>query len=102
MVERRTEFPALEARRWFLEHEYHYAQRQADDAVRDGKADGATQQWIVNVRAELDELNYVLRTINSHQDHRIEITQQTLLVSAMLYGVVMAVIVILFMHYYGA
>lgn len=101
MVERRTEFPALEARRWFLEHEYHFAQRQADDAVRGGRADSGTQQWIMDLRAELDELNYILRMVGD-QDHRIEITQRTLMALALLYGIIMATIVVLFLRYYGA
>ena len=63
MEQRRTEFPALEARRSDLEHQHFEARQQAEDAARTGKPDNAIMQWIVTIRAELDELSYVLRAM---------------------------------------
>lgn len=56
----RTEFPYIEARRADLEHQHYEASKQADDAARGGKPDGAAQEWLKNIRAELGEVNYVL------------------------------------------
>ena len=100
MVERRQEFPALEARRSFLEQAYYQAQRQADDAVFAGKPDNATQQWLANVRTELDELNYLLKAVGS-QGSKIDVTGHTLFVSMVAYAFIMAIIVIVFLRYYG-
>lgn len=100
MVEKRTEFPALEARRSYLEQACYQAQRQADDAVFAGKADQGTALWLANVRAELDELNYVLRAVGS-QGSKIDVTGQTLFLSMVAYAVIMAIIVVVFLRYYG-
>lgn len=86
-MERRTEFPALEARKEYLEHEFYSAQKMANDAAYAGKPDGGIQQWIASVKAELDELRYVLRVLST-PDGRIEVSGRT----ALLIGSILVVI----------
>lgn len=94
-MERRAEFPALEARKEYLEHEYYTAQRQANDAAFAGKPDYAVQQWIAAIRGELEELRYVLRVL-SQPDGRIEISgRAALLIGLALVAVFLVQIVIL-------
>lgn len=73
MVERRKEFPALEARKEYLEHQYYQAQQQANDAAYAGKPDNAMLQWVLVIKAELDELRYALKVLTQDQS-RIEIS----------------------------
>ncbi len=59
----KKEFPALEARKGELEHSYYEAKRQAEIEIYEGKPAASTQQWAASIRAELDELAYVLKWI---------------------------------------
>lgn len=60
-VEIRTEFPALEDRKSYLEHAAYEATRQSNDAVFAGKPDNAVQQHLFLLQQELEDINYVLR-----------------------------------------
>ena len=95
-MDRRTEFPALEARKEYLEHEFYNAQKQAQDAVFAGKPDNGIQQWLLSIKAELDELRYVLRVLSA-PDGRIEISgRAALIIGMVLAAVFLAQIAILF------
>lgn len=95
LVEKRTEFPALEARKEYLQHEYYTAKQQADDAAYAGKPDNAMLQWLLVIKAELDELRYVLK-IMTEPNSRVEISGKAmLLVIVILAGVLLAQIMIL-------
>lgn len=87
-MERRTEFPALEARKADLEHQHYEAQRQATDAIYAGKPDAAVMQWITAIRAELDELKYVLKVLGS-PNSRIDVTGRTLLIALAVFALIM-------------
>ena len=87
-MNKRTEFPALDARRSYLEHAAYEARRQADDAAFEGKFNVGTQQWLASIRAELDELIYVLKIVGSHGS-RIEVTGHTLVAVSIVFAAVM-------------
>ena len=87
-MEKRTEFPALEARKSDLEHQHYEAQRQANDAVYAGKSDSGLMQWLTSIRAELDELKYVLRVLGS-PSNRIDVTGHTLLIVLAAFALIM-------------
>jgi hypothetical protein len=62
-VDKRTEFPALEARKSDLEQQHREARQQVNDAMRAGQPDNGKMQWLSSIREELDELSYVLRVM---------------------------------------
>ena len=95
-MERRTEFPALELRRADLERQYSMAQQQVNDALFAGKSDTGMQMMIQGIKAELDELRYVLRVLAA-PDGRIEISSRAaLLIGLVLSAVFLAQLAILF------
>lgn len=59
-MDKRTNFPALEARKGDLEHAHYEAQKQVADAAYANQPDNAKLQWLASIRRELDELSYVL------------------------------------------
>jgi hypothetical protein len=100
-VDKRTEFPALEARKSDLEHQHWEATKQVNDGVYTGKLDAAVENWLRRIREELDELNYVLKVIGS-QGSKIDVQGHTLLIAMIAYAIIMLVIVALFIRYLGA
>lgn len=94
-MERRTEFPALELRRADLERQYSMAQQQVNDALFAGKSDTGMQLMIQSIKAELDELRYVLRVL-ADPDGKIEISgRAALLIGLVLLAVFVAQLAIL-------
>lgn len=94
-MERRTEFPALELRRADLERQYSMAQQQVNDALFAGKSDTGMQLMIQSIKAELDELRYVLRVL-ANPDGKIEISgRAALLIGLVLLAVFVAQLAIL-------
>lgn len=94
-MEKRTEFPALEARKAYLQQAHYDAQRQANDAAYSGKIEGGVLHWLAGIREELDELTYALRILADNGD-KIEFRRNTLRVGVFLFViVVLAQIVIL-------
>ncbi len=94
-MERRTEFPALELRRADLERQYSMAQQQVNDALYAGKSDAGMLLWIQGIKAELDELRYVLRVLAA-PDGKIEISgRAALLIGLVLLAVFLAQLAIL-------
>lgn len=79
-MEKRTEFPALEARKSYLERQHYEASQQANDAMRAGKVESGPMLWIAAIRDELDELTYVLRVLGSPST-RIDVAGHTLLIA---------------------
>lgn len=94
----RTEFPALEARKGYLEHAYYEAKRQADTQAYEGKPDSATQQWLISIRAELDELTYLLKLVYAQLDERKQISHHALIVVAVINAAIIAAILYLYMR----
>ena len=77
-METRTEFPALEARKSELEHQHYEAKKQLGENYSVKSTDfAAVQNWLLSIRAELDELTYVLRVLGS-PNSRIDVTGRTL------------------------
>lgn len=87
-MDKRTEFPALEARKSDLEQMHREARQQINDAVHEGKPDGALMQWLAVIRAELDELSYVLKALSAPSS-RVDITGRTLLIAVILFTLIM-------------
>ena len=96
MVERRTDFPALELRKADLERQYSIMQQQINDAIFAGKSETGLQMYTERISEELDELRYVLKTLSA-RDGRIEISGPVALtVAAVMLLILVAQIVILF------
>jgi hypothetical protein len=101
-VDKRTEFPALEARKSELEHQHYEAKKQLGENYSVKSTDfAALQTWLVSIREELDELTYVLRIVG-HTENRIDVTGHTLLIAMVVYAVIMLAVVALFVRYLGA
>ncbi len=95
----RTEFPALEARKGFLEQEYYQAKRTADSETFSSKPQGSTQQWLAGIRAELDELTYVLKWVYGQLDtERATVSRHTLLFLVGINATIIVAIIYLYMR----
>ena len=86
-MEKRTEFPALEARKSDLEHQHYEAKRQVADGGFVGKLDPAVLAWLATIRAELDELSYVLRIVSQE---RIDVPSRYTLIGGIAFIVILA------------
>ena len=97
-MDRRSEFPALDARKSDLQLQHNEAQKQLNDAVYQGKHDPAVEHWIARIREELDELTYVLKVVGHS---RIDVTGSTAAIAIFLYAIVMLITMVVFLRLAG-
>ena len=100
-MEKRTEFPALEAHKADLEHQLAEARKQASEGVITGRLELAVELWMKRVQQELEEMNYVLKMVGS-QKSRIEVTGHMLVIALLTYALIMAAVVAFIIRYLGA